>query len=243
MPLPSVVSSILLPLLLPAHSSPAPPSPCRNATLVTVGGRTLLIEQSDASADAVRIRSVPCRCVQGKRLVPAACGGSGGGSGGSGCAAPFADGPSRLPGALLRPTTPWCAGSPRVLELPARNRHTSGAGADVGAASTPGTVEPLPGVGGNLRVLLSTGDGRLRFERRADGALLTEEVAPHRFTALALGGQAPSAHYTSLVREDHPCSPPPPPCPPHSLSLSLCSWLAPHILLGAPQVKGVLTGV
>ena len=65
MPLPSVVSSILLPLLLlsgappPAHSAPAPPSPCRNATLVAVGGRTLLIEQSDASADAEQKQERP----------------------------------------------------------------------------------------------------------------------------------------------------------------------------------------
>ena len=33
---------------------------CRNATLVRVPGRLLLAEQSDASADSLRLRSIPC---------------------------------------------------------------------------------------------------------------------------------------------------------------------------------------
>ena len=59
---------------------------CRNATLVRVPGRLLQAEQSDASADSLRLRSIPCA-----HDTPH-------------CA--FDNG---RPGALLPPTSPRCA--------------------------------------------------------------------------------------------------------------------------------------
>ena len=62
---------------------------CRNATYVRTLDRLMLIEQSDASADALRIRSIPCA----PSSAPL-----------SACSFETA-----LPGALLAPTSPWCA--------------------------------------------------------------------------------------------------------------------------------------
>jgi len=84
-------SSVLV--LLAALTCPiaAALTACRNATLVyTPDSRVLLVEQSDSSPDALRVRSMPCECTH---RAPSACGCN------------FDD---ELPGALLPPETPWC---------------------------------------------------------------------------------------------------------------------------------------